>query len=376
MAVKVISRKPFTWIREERQLYMGPFRQVSTGTSLITTRETDWPVTTPRKRPTDLFYQGTARTSKSTVVGDSGWSYDEGHYGRYRNYPVSTSYLFSSVQVPSLAVDRELVYNKIRGQLRNGGTNLAMALAEYRQTAKLFYDLVEAFTTRGKSLVKAAPRALGERKRYWSPTRTAANAHLAWQYGVSPLINDMNSAIAELKKRMDAPIYLSGVETRAIRGQWTNQSINQNTTVAPKSARGECYKTVLLRSQWRARLNKNFLLSSLAAHGFTNPIALAYNLVPYSFVIDWWVNVGDVLESLDNLLIADDLYVIDSTSSRTAKRVMTTAGFVNGEAFQYIRQDSREAPKAISRVSSLRYKPSVSRTHILNGLALLRNFRF
>lgn len=38
--------------------------------------------------------------------------------------------------------------------------------------------------------------------------------------------------------------------------------------------------------------------STLAEYGLTDPASIAWNLLPLSFVVDWFVNVGQVLESL------------------------------------------------------------------------------
>lgn len=46
-------------------------------------------------------------------------------------------------------------------------------------------------------------------------------------------------------------------------------------------------------------LNPNLGLSQQL--GLTNPLSIAWEVVPFSFVIDWFTNVGDVIDSLDDL---------------------------------------------------------------------------
>jgi hypothetical protein len=56
---------------------------------------------------------------------------------------------------------------------------------------------------------------------------------------------------------------------------------------------------------WRAAakvhvVNPNVAL--LAAVGLVNPAAVAWALVPYSFVIDWFVDIGGLISQFDGLL--------------------------------------------------------------------------
>jgi len=105
-----------------------------------------------------------------------------------------------------------------------------------------------------------------------------------------------------------------------------------------------------------------------------NPASLAWELMPYSFVIDWWFNVGDVLASLDNLFIIDSLYALDSSSVRRSEYVSPKNDgriFKAQTQFYYTRKDVRSSAVSIPRMQSLQYKPSLSVGHILNGLALL-----
>lgn len=122
-------------------------------------------------------------------------------------------------------------------------------------------------------------------------------------------------------------------------------------------------------------MNTDSLRTSLSRYGFTNPIALAYELVPYSFVLDWWINLGDVLASLDNLTLVKELYVRDSTRTTISKQCVAANAYVSGSWKEIQIVDARSAPQPISRINTLEYKPSVSKLHILNGLALLRTAR-
>lgn len=338
-----------------------------------------WPDTTKRKKPVDGFLNGTGRQVQTVYNRDSGFSHIVRTYPmrRYQNASVQSAFYVSGRSVDAMGViNDELVYNKIRADIRGQATNLAQMLAEYAETAKLFMDLAKIVTTKGKSLFRQVPRGALSGSKVSAYSKVASGAYLQWTYGISPLCGDMASAIRELRNRMDHPLYIGGVESRTVTGTHNGQvGFNGLGSVSADCAIKEVERR---RYQWRAYVNKNALLHSMFAHGFGNPLAVGYELVPFSFVVDWWVNIGEVLASLDNLVLVDSIYVIKSTSRKRIELVQTRPGpdlVSAGASTRYTRTDTRLAPATISRVSSFQYDPSVSYRHILNGLALLNQLR-
>lgn len=342
------------------------------GTYSTTQQETlffNRPSSTYRQKPADLFASGTGRiTQKAITSCDSNTRISGGGTVRGMGYPSASLFPLLQVTVPPPSLSREAIYNDIRNELRGQVVNLAMALAEYRQTASLFVAAAKVVSTRGRSLAGAL-----------TAKRGVAKTWLGFQYGVKPLVTDMLGAIEELRNASGRSVYLQGRKMR------TDQSFTYGRRRVLTSLHSDSWasyditRSVRMRTKWRAKLNTSMVRNCLTAHGFSNPFALAYELTPYSFVLDWWINVGDVLASLDNLLLVDDLLVIDSTSTVRSEywdaipRFYPNGDMLGSGHCTYIdRTDERFATKSISRVNTLQYKPSVSLTHILNGLALLR----
>lgn len=339
-------------------------------------RQKTWPVSVKRAYPTDLFLSGTGRTVSSVLTNDSrytNWSWSFPAY-MYEDDLVHRLFPFSWATEPDAGIDMELVYNKIRDDVRQGAVNLAQNLVEYRKTAKLFVDLAKVVATKGKSLVKRHPQI--RKGTLNSYSKDASAAYLQYVYGISPLCSDMADAYQQLRNRVNHPIFIQGVESRKATATRTG-IMGPNSTVHQCQARWTTEKKVHARCQWRAYLNRSAVMSSVTAYGFTNPLSVGYELIPFSFVVDWWCNLGDVLASLDNLILVDKLYVINSRSTRVAKflDVIPSKHATSGTAFQYTRTDVRNAPVQISRIATLKYKPSVSLRHVLNGTALLNALR-
>jgi hypothetical protein len=356
-----------------------------------------WTDTIKRTHPLNGFAYSTSRSVKSEIRQDSGCTWQAVDRNQmWAKHPLlnlfdPTGSIFRDKnrngEIVPWSPDPQLraaMYNKIRSDVRGEACNLAVAMAEYRQTAKLFRDLAEVVTSRGRSLLKKHPELRYKRRGRVSVapgnksdlSSSASNAWLQFTYGIRPLAQDMYTSVNALRNTMDiAPPVLNGVVRRRDSSAQTGFVRSAYPYMSGAAAVNRTYE-VFLRSQYRATLNANAARNTLVQFGMVNPASVVYELVPYSFVIDWWVNVGEVIASLDNLLLLDKLEVIDSTSRRAAHRLIPDSSqFIEkGEAFVYIRTDNRTAAVEIPRIATLLYKPSVSRGHIMNGLALFQQF--
>jgi len=290
---------------------------------------------------------------------------DDGYYIQ------SPSWGAPAFKIPQYNLSRESLYNKIRSDIRGSEVNLGTMLGEYAESAETFLQIAETVASRGRNLVRRHPTIRGAK----SVEKTLASAHLQWTYGMKPLAQDLGQSAAEIKVGVQTkPPYLEGVVKRKDRVQYSAYK-NPNTTIAPTlQAKVEGIREVRMRTKYRATYNSNGFLQTLAAHGLLNPLSVAWELMPYSFVIDWFFNVGEGLASLDNYLIFSNLSVIDSTSNRTYEYITPVSSpYITGNPtmFRYSRTDNRSSPTGISMIVSPAYKPGRSMGHFLNGLALL-----
>jgi len=131
----------------------------------------------------------------------------------------------------------------------------------------------------------------------------------------------------------------------------------------------------------------NHLKAFLAQTGFTNPINLAWEVLPYSFVVDWFIPIGPYLESLSAW---DGLVFLDGWRSQTTKLYTNWSVGYSGKQFvldptnhQMIGVTGNRTREAISyartRLTAFpsqtipSFKNPVSGTHAANGLALLNS---
>jgi hypothetical protein len=114
--------------------------------------------------------------------------------------------------------------------------------------------------------------------------KTLSDTWLEFHFGWSPLISD----IGEFVKVFQQPI--PKLRVKAV-GSGYNHFISYsgaNTYISQFATRCQ-----LLADFWISNPNLN-LADQL---GFVNPASVAWELVPFSFVVDWFVNVGDIIAS-------------------------------------------------------------------------------
>lgn len=186
--------------------------------------------------------------------------------------------------------------------------NWAMTVAERRETIsmldKRLTQLVSVVRNLRRGRFERAHEQLFNKKpaRKYRGPRTkdrAASLWLEWTYGWSPFLSDIYNATNDLVK-IPRPLILraSGKSAKrddrvvstssAFGGMDVIPNLNYNVSV--KSHVGLKYV-----SYYRV---ENAKFASAAGAGLTNPALLVWELIPGSFVFDWFGNVGNVLNDI------------------------------------------------------------------------------
>jgi hypothetical protein len=160
------------------------------------------------------------------------------------------------------------------------------SIGEARQTAELLSDVVippvKALIYLRKGNVEGALQELGIRRKYG--TKSLANLWLEYQYGIVPLLNDVYSAHQVLSKKVAEPMTITVKHSRTVSesssGDWGERETSVRNGIG-----------VTCRYE-------PSILSNLDSMGLLNPLSVAWELVPFSFVVDWFIPIGNTLTSL------------------------------------------------------------------------------
>lgn len=182
-------------------------------------------------------------------------------------------------------------------KLKDEKVSVGVSLGERKQVAGMFQDnltrVAKAYRSARKGNFKVAARQLGLS---W---KDVPNKWLELQYGWKPLLSDVYTAVEELNKsdREDPTrtwLHVTGM---------ASDNAREITTVAT-SFNGVQQRSVDARTH-EAKVRFDFkpnaemgLQKTLDQWGISNPLQIAWELIPFSFVVDWALPIGDYLAAM------------------------------------------------------------------------------
>lgn len=267
--------------------------------------------------------------------------------------------------------------NRVRAKLSQRGVNIAQMLGEYKQTASLFSELAPDLVRLTKAFVTKSPRLLFGNKKL----HQVSGHVLKYQYGARPLVQDMHDSLAALRRRLLDDVYYQErvAFKRSLETGWTQiATIPYPNNLYVENLAYRVSGFVQGHVYGRVKMDRSLLFNSLGTFGLTNPASLAWELLPWSFVVDWFVNVGNVLASMDNTLFYSDFrwYVASTQYYAINYKSPKNAVQLNDVDLGYHLTSNyrRSAPSAASMVQQLEWSPSSSYSRVVNGLALIGQF--
>lgn len=191
-------------------------------------------------------------------------------------------------------------------KLQDNKVDLGVALAELRKTsthlAKSATDLWRAlgflrnkkWGRLGNILSKRAPGFRGK----VNPGMTSARYWLEYNYAWKPLIMEVGGLMELVKLQLEPALLVHATRTVHNRGTFVVSDLDYpagyNWSTPGFTVRAGYKRASTTRLT--GRISSAHL--RYASQGFTNPVNVAWELMPYSFVIDWSLPVGNYLSAL------------------------------------------------------------------------------
>lgn len=288
---------------------------------------------------------------------------------------------------PSWSSEDDLaLLGKLQDEISGMKWNAAVSIAEsqkalqmIRESATKIYSSIK-FARKGNfkrafQVIAGAVRPLStaQRAKRKHMVDVVASNWLELQYGWVPLLKDAESAGAFLGTAMNRPQVFT-INARYKR----NAEIGNNTTVYGETVasygRQKCY----VRGQIRARITET---SWAQLAGLTDPASVVWELVPYSFVVDWFVPIGDYLSArqlsgaLNGTFIKSTKSVLDVGETTILAQSYWIVAGGNPSDFRLKRVQFSREPMSLS-VPLPEFKPLAkvaSWRHAANAVALLTN---
>lgn len=285
-----------------------------------------------------------------------------GYFGSGVDPPAPPTWERSSVYNEAL----EKLNSKVRGDL-----DLSIALAESGTTYRMVKSLSKVF-----DFARAVKRRFGS-------TKDIANGWLQWQYGWKPLVSDVFNVLDERNR-----LVLNNMEkfrVRRTRPIMVDQLVLKNVPFLGSQAPVRVFGKG--KASCEIAIAIDIPAFDLARWTSLNPVSIAWELTPYSFVFDWFLDVGSYLRNLETGLLygslfrwgyVSELFVYDGTEDVDPKG---TYLFVNGNNRAFAKKVQakyrhRQFQRSVLTSYPLPRKPSfkadLGSYRLLSAAALLR----
>lgn len=254
--------------------------------------------------------------------------------------------------------------------------NYGEALGEGRKTlshlAQTSSTVIKALLALRRGNFGQMLKLLGLSRRKVLTGKSAAEKWLEVQYAWMPLLSDI----------YDTGKLLSDGMARKSQNITAVRVLSESAVFTRKTS--WCELVGSAKVQHRCVLHyrlSNQTTDTLSRLGLINPAEVAWALVPYSFVVDWFLPIGNVLEAYTTtvgLTFIDGC--ISSLASVDGSGTHENAGsglyYLTGSRFQWSASHSGFQRTVVTAPLALPYvKSPFSSKHIVSALALLRQLR-
>lgn len=227
----------------------------------------------------------------------------------------SFNHAFDVTRVTERAMEK--IYDKLRGQ-----SEMLVDLAESRQTVKLVKDVLQLkkrvlkyaaefvlpdrrsrrerlddFYTRQRRNSRRKRNSKSTKQRFRAAMDSTSGHWLQYRYGIMPLLYSIYDGADNLRRTATTGTF----SVRAASGDRFERDFSESVPQPGYNERtwwsyeSRIYVTLNLRFRAPSRSEQEVLnWTSL------NPLSIAWELLPLSFVADWIVNVGDQLRAWEN----------------------------------------------------------------------------
>lgn len=179
--------------------------------------------------------------------------------------------------------------------------NVAQNVAEYNQVRRMFSTNVDRITQAYRALrrgdVKGFSRWVPLRVRHQQsllrrgPLNIRRHAPSIWleaQYGWIPLLSDVYAGVDEFYKRVESGY---AIRAKGAGSDLVNDEVKLDGDVGMFVSRDVTSRRYFAKYIVEYEVDHTNL-ANMDDWGLTNPLLLAWELLPYSFVVDWFLPVG------------------------------------------------------------------------------------
>lgn len=264
--------------------------------------------------------------------------------------------------------------NRIGSRKASYGEAIAEGQKTARHLAGTFSQLAHAALAAKRKDFRGVAKALGLR----SGGRNPAKSWLEYQYAWRPLIGDIFAT---------ATLFQDGLRKRNQLMRTARVLKDYHTQSSPNHAsqyRAGGNSSVRYTGVCFYRINDSSL-ATMSEIGLINPLEVAWAVMPYSFVIDWMIPIGNLLEAMTAAVgcdFVDGYYGVKSQSSYWTEPYISPGVWWSDPGTYRVSMRTETLSEGYARTKmtsfpmpGLYVKNPFSLSHVTSALALLTQLR-
>lgn len=206
----------------------------------------------------------------------------------------------------------QLLDTNLLSKIKDSVINIAQAFGERKQTASLLASsatrIAKAFTLLRRGNISGCINQLGagappsrilkrfQKNRALDPLSRASSTWLELTYGWKPLLSDVYGAAQAIAKSQNRPHYVTVRSQRIVYDQAiSSRRIGHGDALLINTTDDILY---VIKKSISFEVS-NTAAKTLSEAGISNPVNLGWELLPYSFVVDWFLPIGNYLGNID-----------------------------------------------------------------------------
>lgn len=259
---------------------------------------------------------------------------------------------------------------KVGSKKASFGESIAESREALQMLTKSAVSLYQAYRAARRGNWSGVAKALKVRRKDFTKRHTVSERWLEYQYGWKPLMNDIYDAHELIQKGFREKTQWA-CSVRNLKDSHTHRvdygGGSTDETVSSAKFSMKVFYSV-----------SDSTLSKLGQMGLINPLSVAWEVVPFSFVVDWFLPVGNFLEAITAPL---GVTFIDGYASARCESTKTSYRPESPYADEVRVSDTRGACCSMSGFTrrkldafpapALYFKSPFSEAHALNALALI-----
>lgn len=223
-------------------------------------------------------------------------------YGKKRSFNIRT-YDWPS-PYPESSITR-LMENKVITKLTKDAdaqSDILAAWIERHKSVELLTDILGTALKTAIAIKRRDPkivRKIVSKNPQWKDVaKTPANLWLGYHFGVVPTYHDIHSLMESITKGFQ-PLKISASTSSTYDVSFDYwPGIGWKNAGRPPTTQGSGRFTYIIKSGATISVqNANTIL--LSRYGLTSPASVAYELTPWSWAVDYFVNVGQVISNIE-----------------------------------------------------------------------------